>query len=140
MEVLDKEIIDTNFKEACESILTLLKICPDSRLDLEELISAFILKEISSKQFDAGIRDLCLDIIKECAHKIKKSLKADRRVLNAYYDVARYQTDLVDACIEWECDRDILTILLQHRKPTALPNERLKLPVPQAVVDLREIN
>jgi len=137
---ITKNILNSRYKEASDAAIELLEAFPILEDDLMELLSAFILKEITAREFDRGIRDLCINEIKTIASKIKRSLKADRRVLNAYYDIARYQTDFVDASIEWECDRQMLQFLLKKRKPPLTPEERQQLPVPQEVVNLREIN
>jgi len=62
-----------------------------------------------------------------------------RRITHAYYDVARYQTDVLDAAIEWGVAKDILDFVLEHRRVPKTPEDRLILDVPKAVRKKREV-
>lgn len=124
-----------------ESIIDLLEAFPSLESEIMELFSAYVLKEISSKDFEQQVKKLCAEHVRECVVTIKQGIKADKskRLINAYFDVARYQTDRIDAAIEWNVDEDILGFLLKRRPPPTNPEDRLKLSVPIEVSKKREI-
>ena len=58
--------------------------------------------------------------------------------INAWYDVARYQTDPTDAALEWGVNEKMLRTMLTHRPAPSLPMDRHALTVPYAVKKARE--
>jgi len=124
-----------------ESLIDLLEAFPSLETDLMELFSAYVLKEISSKEFEQQVKKLCAEHVRNCVVSIKQGIKSDKskRLINAYFDVARYQTDRIDAAIEWNVDKDILGFILKRRPPPSKPEDRLKLSVPIEVTKKREI-
>ena len=56
----------------------------------------------------------------------------------AYLDVARYQTDVIDAAIEWGVDDEALEFLIEIEPPPTSTEERLGLSVPAELRKLRE--
>jgi len=124
-----------------ESLIDLLEAFPTLEAELMELYSAYVLKEISSKDFEQQVKKLCAEHVRNCVVTIKQGIKADKskRLINAYFDVARYQTDRIDAALEWNVDEDILGYMLKRRPPPTNPEDRLKLSVPIEVTKKRGI-
>jgi len=121
------------------AIVDLLSAFPNIEQDLMELYVAYVFKEASFRDFGRETRNLCIDYIRECMGDIKRGLMSERKkLLAAYFDVARYQTDRIDAAIEWDVDVDVLGFLLKKRPPPENPEERRKLIVPDEVKIKRE--
>ena len=120
-------------------VYELFECFPTLDKQLIELFISFVLKEKISKEFEARSKELCMDYIRALISKIKQEFKTDKSLLNAYYDVARYQTDVKDAIIQWEADEDLLRFILKKRPPPETPEERLKLTLPKEVVKKREL-
>lgn len=137
----EKEQLDQIVKDGNTALYELLEAFPDFEDDLLDLYSAYVFKELSSKEYKVQVRRMCSEFVRQCVMTVKQGILLDRekRLLNAYYDVARYQTDPVDAGIEWNVEKDILGFLLKRRPPPDTPEERRQLPVPTVVVKKREI-
>jgi len=116
----------------------------DTFIDLDdkcmELFSNFVFGEITGKLFDQEIRQLYFDRIRYDILLIKKEIRSKHKnICNAYYDVARYQTDYVDAAIEWNIDKRVLELIIEKRPPPITPEERHALKVPDEVRKKREL-
>lgn len=136
----EQQAMDQTIKAGDAAFIELLEAFPDLEDELIELYSAYVFKELSSKDFEQKVRKLCAEFVRHCVMTVKQGIKVDRdkRLVNAYFDVARYQTDRIDAAIEWNVDKDVLGFLLKKRPPPENPEERRRLPVPIEVTKKRE--
>lgn len=125
--------------EQITTLFDLLDSFPKVEDQLMEIFSASLFKEITRAEYGRRTTHLCMDFVKDCILTIKQGVKTDESLTNAYFDVARYQTDIVDAAIEWDTDVRLLGLLLRKRPPPKTPEERLCLMVPIDVTKKREI-
>jgi hypothetical protein len=132
---------DEAMRQGSEAIFELLETFPALEIELLDLYVALVFKEIDLRQYEIEVRRLCMKYITQLVVVAKHGVKADkkRRLVNAYFDVARYQTDRIDAAIEWDVDKYILGLLLERRPPPQDYEERKRLPVPSAVIKKREL-
>jgi hypothetical protein len=132
---------DDLMKQGSEALFEMLEAFPPIETELLDLYIAHVFKELDSQQYELKVRRVCLEYVKRLAVTAKHGVKADKRgrLLNAYFDVARYQTDRIDAAIEWNVDKYVLGLLLERRPPPQDHEERRQLPVPKAVTKKREI-
>lgn len=105
--------------------------------EIDRLISKLIMKEISSRTFKKQIKQAVTATLKD---DIKAITEKDFTTLyHAWYDVARYQTDIFDAANTWAVDCSTLNYLIfNYPIPTTI-EERLKLSTPPEVKKIREI-
>lgn len=125
--------------ELTNAVIDLFEMFPELEDDLMGLFSDYVLKEIPTKDFEHDTKRLCVNYVKNCIQTIKQGIKADNSLRVAYLDVARYQTDRIDAAIEWGCDADLLEIILKKRPVPQTPEERHSLIVPLEVTKKREL-
>jgi len=126
--------------EQADAIIELLEAFPDKEDRLLDIFISFIRGEITSTEYERKTRRVCVDQIMKYILTIKQGGKADyANLINAYFDVARYQTDTIDASIEWGVDRVVLQCMLTRLPVPKTPDERLCLTVPQEVVKRREV-
>jgi hypothetical protein len=120
------------------SVIDLLEMFPDMEDEILDLFISFVLNEISSRDFELKAKAKCVNYVKNCILDIRQGVKKKSTLLLAYFDVARYQTDVTDAAIEWDCDENLLKLILKKRPPPETPEERLTLPTPIEVIKRRE--
>ena len=136
----EQQAIDQTVRAGDAALVELLEAFPDLENELIGLCSAYVFKELSCKDYEQKVRKLCAEFVRHCVMTVKQGVKVDKdRRLNAYFDVARYQTDRIDAAIEWNVDKDVLGFLLKKRPPPENPEERRRLPVPIEVTKKREV-
>jgi hypothetical protein len=124
--------------EYTNTLLDLFDLFPTVEEDFRSLYIACVLKEIDNKTFDSNVKEF-LAATKNRLQIIRQGIKADKNMAFAYYDVARYQTDITDAAIEWQVDERLLRLILTKRPPPENPEGRHLLPVPPEVVKIREV-
>jgi hypothetical protein len=120
------------------TLLDLFDIFPTLEADFNTLYISCVLKEIDNKTFDSVVKDF-LASAKNRLQIIRQGIKSDKNMAFAYYDVARYQTDITDAAIEWQVDERLLRFILTKRPPPETPEGRHLLTVPHEVVKIREV-
>jgi hypothetical protein len=125
--------------ELVDVVYDLFEAFPSLEKQIIDLFISYVLKETMSKEYEVKTKELCFDYIKNIILRIKQEYKNDKSLMNAYYDVARYQTDTKDAAILWSANEDLLCLMLKKRPPPETPLERHKLPVPNEVIKKREI-
>lgn len=103
-----------------------------------DLFTSFILQERTGKSFEQEIKQIYFDHIRNCIATIKQEAK-NKKLYYAYMDVARYQTDPLDAAIEWQVNINLLNILLERKPVPTTVEDRLALSVPQEVIKKREL-
>jgi len=103
-----------------------------------DLFSSLVLQEITGKIFEQKVKELYFDRIRKCISTIKQEAR-NKNLYHAYMDVARYQTDALDAAIEWQVNINLLNILLERKPVPTTVEDRLALFVPQEVVKKREL-
>lgn len=126
-------------RKLCDAIIDLLEMFPTLEKELMDIFCSYALKETTGREFEHDARLLCLGYVKNCIQTIKQETKKDKSLFRAYFDVARYQTDIKDAAIDWQSDETILNFMLKRRPPPATPGERRSLPVPLEVTKKREL-
>lgn len=104
-----------------------------------DLFSAFAIQEINGRVFEQDIKQIYFDHIKNSISIIKQEIK-NKKLYFAYMDVARYQTDPIDASIEWQVNVNLLNILLERKPVPTTVDGRLGLAVPQEVSKKRELD
>ena len=124
--------------EYTNTLLDLFDLFPTLEEDFCSLYISCVLKEIDNKTFDSNVKEF-LASTKNRIQIIKQGIKADKNMAYAYYDVARYQTDITDAAIEWQVDERLLRFILTKRPPPENPEGRHLLTVPSEVVKIREV-
>jgi len=124
--------------EYTDNLLDLLNIFHALESEFNSLYISCVLKEIDNKTFDVTVKD-CIASVKNSIQIIRQGIKADKNMAFAYYDVARYQTDITDAAIEWQVDERLLRFILTRRPPPENPEGRHLLAVPPEVVKIREV-
>lgn len=128
-----------NQQNLSNAVIDLLEMFPDFENELLELFCGMVLNEIPSKDFERGAKDKCVVHVKNCIQDIRQNVRRKDVLMLAYYDVARYQTDVKDAAIEWGCDETLLKLIVKKRPPPQTPEERLNLSTPIEVVKRREV-
>lgn len=126
-----------NHQLLVDGVFDILEAFPDLEPQLKDLIAALVLRETTLTEFESNVKSICLAHIRKQTQAIKKGLKSNDSLLNAYYDVARYMTDPSDAAEEWKVDEEILLFILERRPPPTDPHERTMLETPTKVIKLR---
>jgi hypothetical protein len=131
----------TQSDQGSQALVELLEAFPDLEGSILESYTAYMLKEAAGRDFELDVRRMCTDHVKNLVLAVKHAVMADktRSMACAYYDVARYQTDIRDAADFWQVDFDVLRLVLRKRPPPSSPEDRWKLAVPAEVVKKREI-
>jgi hypothetical protein len=103
-------------------------------------LAQFIIKEKNFRMFKRHGSDLLTQMFRQIVEPLADSANTPEleALCNAWYDVARYQTDAVDAKNLWRADEETLRYLLELCPPPETPEERHKLNTPQAVKRQRE--
>jgi hypothetical protein len=126
-------------KTALWEIHELLGSCPDAENLAEVALAKLVLKELSPKGFQreiaGGLKSVAQNFMKQMETSADDEFSAYR---NAWYDVARYQTDPIDAAITWDADPESFQILLEARPVPTDAAAKQALSVPLAVKKLRE--
>jgi len=125
--------------EQTNAIFELLEAFPDLETQLFDLFGAYVFGEITGTEYERRTRKICVDRVMTCILTVKQGVKSSTDLINAYFDVARYQTDVLDAAIEWGVDKELLELVLRKKAPSKTPEDRLQLIVPSEVVKRREL-
>jgi hypothetical protein len=138
----DQKDNDAERIEGYNALVELLEAFPSLESELMCLYTDYIFKDVSSRDYEKKVRGLCSEWVTKCITTIKRGISADvehKKLLSAYLDVARYQTDRIDASIEWNVDADVLGFLLKKRPPPENPEERRQIEVPYSIRKKREL-
>lgn len=125
--------------EQTDAIIELLEAFPDQEDQLLDLFISYIFGRLPGAEYERKTRKICVEQVMKCILVIKQGAKSYTQLLNAYYDVARYQTDVIDAAIEWGVDSKVLEIVVAKSSLPLSVEDRLRLQVPSDVTKLREI-
>jgi hypothetical protein len=115
-----------------------LNAFPLLKNEMSSQISDFALKKMLANTFELNARRLYAQHIKVQTGLIKNAFKG-KSIKLAYLDVARYQTDVRDAAIEWDVDEEALVFLLELKPPPTTTEERLGLEIPDELRKKREL-
>jgi len=122
-----------------DSLFDLLEAFPTLENQIKDLFTSSLFREITATEFESKVKSCCLAHIKKQTQTIRKGVKKDN-LYKAYYDVARYQTDVKDAADEWGVDEEVLGFILAQRPPPTSPEQRRQLSVPSEVTKKRVFN
>ena len=119
-----------------DALFEILEAFPTLENQIKDLFTSFLFGEITVTEFDGKVKTCCLAHIKKQTQIIRKGVKKDN-LYKAYYDVARYQTNVKDAADEWGVDEEVLGFILTQRPPPTSPEQRRQLSVPSEVTKKR---
>ena len=125
--------------EQTAAIIELLEAFPEQEDQLLSLFISYIFGDVPGAEYERKTRKICVEQVMKYISVIKQGAKSYTRMLNAYYDVARYQTNVIDAAIDWEVDPKVLELIVAKLPPPKATEDRLRLKVPNDVTKLREI-
>lgn len=117
--------------------LTQLLDLPIITDELRSTYIKYVFRETDSKRLDLEIRNR-LSEIRNGLQMLRQRIVNDTNLMFAYYDIARYQTDVKDAAIDWGVSEELLCYVLKERPVPITPEERHSLDVPHEVQRMRE--
>jgi hypothetical protein len=127
-------------KSAFSEIHDLLGACREAEAIAEVSLAKLVLKEANIKAFQRSLNDVLAVVTRHFAAQITAA-SGDNRFEPyrcAWFDVARYQTDVMDAALTWDVDPETLQLIVECRPTPQTSDGRQALKVPQEVRKLRE--
>lgn len=120
-----------------EKVEKFLRAVPELQEELSFEVGSYAQKEIIAVVLGRNIERVFAKYLKVQIKQITNVFKG-KAIMIAYLDVARYQTDVIDAAIEWGVDDEVLEFLVEIAPPPKSTEGRLGLNVPAALKRLRE--
>lgn len=120
-----------------ERVEKFVRAVPELEEELGLEVGSYARKEIIAVVLRGNIERVFAKYIKAQIKHITNVFKG-KAIMIAYLDVARYQTDVIDAAIEWGVDDEVLEFLVEIAPPPKSTEERLGLNVPVVLKKLRE--
>ena len=111
---------------------------PQLKKDMEEHLGEYAMKDMLATLFEQKARGMYTRHVREEIAWIKNAYKG-KNIKLAWLDVARYQTDVWDAAVEWDVEEEVLSCLLRIKPPPVDVDERLRLEVPKELRRKREL-
>jgi hypothetical protein len=137
------QIPELGTEQLFEAVMSLLDFADDEgQRFLGQALSDMFMGRKNFGRFTRLVKELAQQISGKLASRAIKSSRSPEALalVNAYYDVARYQTDVTDATLQWGLKNDyLLQQILDFRPPPITPENRAKLRVPKVVRALREV-
>lgn len=141
MEQTTQDASNPSLQELFNYTSALFASTPKRQEKMTGVLADYLLENVGYRDFHSYFMEMGRKTLKSLLDKIEAEFSTGEKaiaVFNAYYDVARYQTDPQDAATEWGAELPVLQELLQLRPAPETPAERHELEVPSDVKAKRE--